>query len=89
MAPDPVITVDGPDSEHFACTRKVRTVLRCPTCGFRCGAETEHVAGSGLPPELRDVAAWQADARALEASRRAGQIEAMARREYASHQCAA
>lgn len=88
-APEPIVTVDGPESEYFFQTRRVRTTLRCPACGHVAGFEGRHVPTSGLPPELRDVAAWQQEARAREAAGRLAHSEVMARRAYAAHDCGA
>jgi len=89
MPPDPVVAVEGPESERFARTRRIRTTFRCPACPYFCGAQAPHVPGSGLPPELRDVAAWRSEAEAKRAREQMVQLEASARRSYAAHRCAA
>jgi hypothetical protein len=88
-APDPIVTEDGLDSERHMRTLRAATMYTCPACGFRCGAEYEPPRPTGLPPELRDEAAWKQEARAHEAAKKAAHIKAIARREYDAHPCAA
>jgi len=85
--PEPIVSADGRGSEHFTRTGMVITSFRCPNCDFRCGAETREVPDSGLPPELRDAAAWRQEAEAKKAQERAAHLIASARHRFDAHVC--
>lgn len=84
---EPRIIDDGPGSEWHALTGRVRTVYRCYLCPFQSGAEWRHVPASGLPPELRDEAAWRQEAAAQAAEREGRRYKTEARRAFDAHRC--
>jgi hypothetical protein len=86
---EPRIIEDGPDSEHYLHTRLVRTIYRCPLCAFHSGAEAAHEPATSLPPELRDEAAWQQEARAKRSADEFESYKARARRAFEAHRCEA
>ena len=87
-APPPIVSESGIDGERFARTGRCATSYRCPVCGHVERAEYEPAQSSGLPPELRDVAAWRQEAYARRMGERAEQIKIIARRAYGAHRCA-
>lgn len=85
--PEPKVSTFDVGSEHYARTGRVLTLYTCPRCGHTQGAEARASIASGLPRELRDVAAWKQEAQAKVDGNETDRIRTMARRTYDRHVC--
>lgn len=86
-APAPRVIVDGLGSERFALMGSIQVTYACPACKFHSGASYPYVKGSDLPPELRDLAAWEQEADYVRAELDAARYRADAMFVYSNHVC--